>query len=137
MHYWPPQSVLWGGHGPLAPPPWRTPWMEYLEGGSLADRLKDQKPLPNDATLKYLKQILEGMDFLHLKNIYHSDIKPANILFNERDDVKICDFGIAVGIEWQTESSATASNMKAIFVICLPSHSITCLRVAQQMIYGA
>ena len=68
--------------------------MEYLEGGSLADKLKDQKPLPKYAVLKYLKQILEGVDFLHQRNIYHSDIKPANILFTKDDDVKICDFGI-------------------------------------------
>ena len=44
--------------------------MEYLDGGSLADRIKDQKPLPNDAVLRYLKQILEGVDFLHQRNIY-------------------------------------------------------------------
>ena len=56
--------------------------MEYLEGGSLADKLKDQKPLPNYAVHKYLKQILEGVDFLHQRNIYHSDIKPANILLH-------------------------------------------------------
>ena len=84
--------------------------MELLKGGSLADRLNDQQPLSNDAVLKYLKQILEGVDFLHQRNIFHSDIKPANILFNEDDDVKLCDFGIAV--ELLTESSATTSHIK-------------------------
>ena len=55
--------------------------MEYLEGGSLADRLKEQKPLPNDAVLKYLKQILEGVDFLYQRNIYHSDIQGRSQVF--------------------------------------------------------
>ena len=50
--------------------------MEYLAGGSLADKLKDHKPLSDYKAHRYLKQILEAVDFLHPKNIYHSDIKP-------------------------------------------------------------
>ena len=87
--------------------------MEYLAGGSLADKLKDHKPLSNYKVHKYLVQILDGLDFLHQRNIYHSDIKPANILFTEQDNIKICDFGIAV--ELQTESSATSSHMKGTY----------------------
>ena len=79
--------------------------MEYLEGGSLADKLKDQKPLPNYSVYKYFVQILEGVEFLHQRKIYHSDIKPANILLTSEDNIKICDFGIAVGENWSTESS--------------------------------
>ena len=111
--------------------------IKLLKGGSLADKLKAQKLLFNDEMLKYLKQILEGVDFLNHRNIFHSDIKPANILFNEDDHVKLCDFGIAV--ELQTESSASASHiviLKVIFIICLQSDSTT-LHEAQQMIYGA
>ena len=89
--------------------------MEYLEGGSLAYKLNDKMPLPNDAVLKYLEQILEGVYFLHNKNIYHCDIKPANILFNKEDNVKLCDFGISVGVNLQTESSASTSRMKGDF----------------------
>ena len=89
--------------------------MEYLERGSLADILKDKKPLPGYLDRWYLLQLLEGVDFLHQRNIYHSDTKPANILLTSQDNIKICDFGIAVGNEWQTESSATASHMKGDF----------------------
>ena len=39
--------------------------MEYMEGGSLADKLKDQKPLPDTSVLKYLLQIVEGVGFIH------------------------------------------------------------------------
>ena len=110
--------------------------MEYLEGGSLADKLKDQKPLLNEVVLKYLKQILNGVDFLQQRNIYHSDIKPANILFNKEDDVKLCDFGISVGVDWQTESTATTSHMKGDFHYMSPER-LTTLRGVQLMIYGA
>jgi len=43
----------------------------------------------------YMKQILQGMAFVHKKNISHRDLKPENILMNERGVVKICDFGSA------------------------------------------
>ena len=60
------------------------------------------------------------MDFLHQRNIYHSDLKPANILFNKEDDLKICGFGISVGVDLQTESSATTSHTKGDFHFMSP-----------------
>ena len=89
--------------------------MEFLEGASLADKLKDQKPLPDSSVLKYLVQILEGVSFIHRKGIYHSDIKPANILFTAADDLKISDFGIAVGGQLATTASATSSHIRGDF----------------------
>ena len=61
--------------------------------------------------LKYLTQILEGGSFLHRREIYHSDIKPANILFTADNNLKISDFGIAVGSQLQT-TSATSSHFQ-------------------------
>ena len=91
--------------------------MEYLEGGSLDDKIKPHKPLDNDSSCKYLMQILEGLDFLHNKKIFHSDIKPKNILFTSDDNIKIADFGIAV-ID-HTNSTPTASHCKGTrFFIC-------------------
>ena len=43
--------------------------MELMEGGSLADKLRDQKPLPAYSAISYLTQILEGVSFLHRKQI--------------------------------------------------------------------
>ena len=88
--------------------------MEYLEGGSLLERIKQclqqNVCLDKMCTLKYMVQILEGVEYLHQNKIYHSDIKPENILLNSDGNIKICDFGIAVQI--QTESSATTSQLK-------------------------
>ena len=85
--------------------------MEYMEGGSLTDKLKSENPLPDESVLKYLTQILEGVSFLHRREIYHSDIKPASdILFTAEDKLKISDFGIAV-----TKSSTTSSHFQGDF----------------------
>ena len=70
--------------------------MEYMEGGSLADKLVSKEPLPDISVLKYLFQILEGVGFIHDRKLSHSDIKPENILFDKQDNLKISDFGIAV-----------------------------------------
>ena len=55
------------------------------------------------------------MSFLHRREIYHSDIKPANILFTAEDNLKISDFGIAIGSQLQTKSSATSSHFQGDF----------------------
>ena len=81
--------------------------MEYLESGSLTDKIKNHNnsPLYNDSVLKYLVQILEGVEFLHQNKIYHSDIKPANILYTAEANLKICDFGILTQLDNASSSS--------------------------------
>ena len=115
--------------------------MELMEGGSLEEKLQNHQPLPENSVISYLTQILEGGSFLHRREIYHSDIKPANILFTADDKLKISDFGIAVGSLMQTKSSATASHfLKATFITCL-QNGCKALTEVQPMIrtsiYGA
>ena len=86
-----------------------------MKCGSLADKLRDQKPVPDNSVLKYVTQLLEGVSFLHRNKIYHSDIKPANILFPADDNLKISDFAIAVGRQLQTKSSTTSSHFQGDF----------------------
>ena len=44
-------------------------------------------------------QLLRGLLFLHSADIMHRDIKPCNLLVNTNCDLKICDFGLARGID--------------------------------------
>jgi len=68
--------------------------MEYLEGGSLLDRLA-RGPLRSGEALQIVEQVGSALDFAHSHGLIHRDIKPANILFSADNRPKVTDFGIA------------------------------------------
>jgi serine/threonine protein kinase len=83
--------------------------MEFLEGGSLRDRIAG-KPLPISALVNITLQVCEGLQAAHAKGIVHRDVKPANISVTAAGGIKILDFGVAkVGWEHRTEASPAAA----------------------------
>ena len=68
--------------------------MDYLGGGSLADKVKNG-PLPEPVALRYIHQVAESLSYLHGKNVMHLDIKPANILLGEDGNAVLIDFGLS------------------------------------------
>src|SRR4051794_12086676 len=69
--------------------------MEHLAGGSLEDRLRRDGAQPPARALAWLEQAATALDAAHRHGIVHRDVKPANLLLNERDEVTVADFGIA------------------------------------------
>ena len=69
--------------------------MPYVEGHDLSTILKEQKRLDVPHTLKYVKQIVEGLVAAHEAGVVHRDLKPANIMIDKEDQPLIMDFGIA------------------------------------------
>jgi serine/threonine protein kinase len=70
--------------------------LEYVPGGSLADRLKRDGPLDWQQAVRYIADVGEGLLQVHAQGIIHRDIKPANILWNsEKDEALLTDFGVA------------------------------------------
>jgi serine/threonine protein kinase len=67
--------------------------MEYLEGKTLAERLK-KGPLPLDQVLQYAIEISDALDKAHRKGITHRDLKPGNIMLTKSGS-KLLDFGLA------------------------------------------
>jgi eukaryotic-like serine/threonine-protein kinase len=67
--------------------------MEYLEGETLAERLK-KGPLPLDQVLQYAIEISDALDKAHRKGITHRDLKPGNIMLT-KSGTKLLDFGLA------------------------------------------
>ena len=72
--------------------------MEYLEGGTLSQRLREGPVSPAQA-VNIVYQVCESLAEAHAKGIIHRDLKPDNILFdldaNEPDALRVADFGIA------------------------------------------
>jgi hypothetical protein len=68
--------------------------MEHLPGGTLADRLRGGPPPWPDA-LAWLHQAASALDFAHERGVVHRDLKPQNMLFDERGRLVLADFGIA------------------------------------------
>jgi serine/threonine-protein kinase len=68
--------------------------LEYLEGGSLADRLRG-RPLPPCEAAELVAALAEAVQYAHEQGVVHRDLKPANVLFTAEGAPKITDFGLA------------------------------------------
>ncbi|MFM9371197.1 serine/threonine-protein kinase [Streptomyces sp. Da 82-17] len=69
--------------------------MEFIDGGSLADRLKAGQDITLEQTVRWTGHICAGLGTAHRADVVHRDIKPSNIMINEQGDAKIVDFGLA------------------------------------------
>lgn len=82
--------------------------MDYVDGENLSARLKrTNAPLAESEVRNYLNQILDGLEAIHNEGMFHLDIKPANIMVDSHDVVKLIDFGASK--QQSTEGGATMS----------------------------
>ncbi len=69
--------------------------MEFIDGVSLKELLEKKPSMPIHDLIAIAKQVCQGLEYAHNKNVIHRDIKPANIMMNKDNMVKIMDFGLA------------------------------------------
>jgi serine/threonine protein kinase/Tfp pilus assembly protein PilF len=78
---------------------WAYLVMEWLDGRTLHDELKEHGSLPIERTARLLDQICGAVEHAHSKNVVHRDLKPGNIMLvadeNGEETIRILDFGIA------------------------------------------
>ncbi len=73
--------------------------MEYIEGSSCAEILRDDGWVEVEQALAIIEQACEGLHYAHRHGVVHRDVKPGNLLRAREGDVKLADFGIAKATE--------------------------------------
>jgi hypothetical protein len=94
--------------------------MEYLEGETLADRLR-KGPMPVEQVLKYAIEICEGLEKAHRSGVVHRDLKPGNIMLT-KTGAKLMDFGLA---KTSVASPGATSGLTATLTTPVGSHPLT------------
>ena len=69
--------------------------MEYLEGQTLSELLKNVHPLPEPDAVRLASRLCEALEYMHGKGVVHRDLKPQNIMLCNDGSIRIMDFGIA------------------------------------------
>jgi hypothetical protein len=80
--------------------------MELLGGGSLADAVRRDGPLPVAVAVDLLVQLCGAVASTHAAGVLHRDIKPENVLLDDRGRAKLVDFGMATPIGEATPSTS-------------------------------
>jgi len=73
--------------------------MEYIEGSSCAEILRDDGWVQVDEAVAIIEQACEGLHYAHRHGVVHRDVKPGNLLRSREGEVKLADFGIAKATE--------------------------------------
>lgn len=69
--------------------------MEFLPNGSLEDYIQKNYPISFETAKKIIEQICCGLEAIHQKQVIHRDLKSTNIMFDEKMNIKIMDFGLS------------------------------------------
>jgi beta-lactam-binding protein with PASTA domain len=90
--------------------------IEYVDGKTLKDIISERKKLPEDLAAQIAIRILSALQHAHTAGIIHRDIKPQNILVDQKGYIKVSDFGIArmVGVRTATMDDAGSAIMGSV-----------------------
>ena len=85
--------------------------MEYVEGHTVRDILRDGAAVPIDEAVEITAGVLSALEYSHHAGIVHRDIKPANVMLTPTGAIKVMDFGIARAV---ADSAATMTQTQAV-----------------------
>jgi beta-lactam-binding protein with PASTA domain len=81
--------------------------MEFLQGRTLKQVVRDEAPLDSVRAIDIVVQILKATRFAHRRGVIHRDLKPHNVMLDDQDHAKVADFGIArAGASDMTETGS-------------------------------
>ncbi|HKR01878.1 MAG TPA: tetratricopeptide repeat protein, partial [Pyrinomonadaceae bacterium] len=88
--------------------------MELIKGSSLAD-LMQQGALTIKRAVEIIADVAEALAEAHHHGVIHRDIKPTNVLLNERGEVKVLDFGLAKQLKDESHGGPVSSDARTLF----------------------
>ena len=83
--------------------------MEYVEGGSLDNYIKQQNGLPEAECLKYAQQIGSALSYMHAHKMLHLDLKPGNVMLRKNGEAVLIDFGLSKQYDENGEPESSTS----------------------------
>lgn len=94
--------------------------MNFIEGESLSNRLKrTHQPMTEAEIMPILSQTLDALETVHNEGIWHLDLKPANIMVDDKDNVQLIDFGASKQLRNAEGNSLSTSSALA----CTPGYA--------------
>ncbi|KAI5951408.1 CDC15 [Candida jiufengensis] len=88
--------------------------LEYCAKGSLRQLYKKLKSgFPESQVIDYVREILKGLTYLHEQGVVHRDVKAANVLITDDNQVKLADFGVASKVNTQHHTAVGTPNWMA------------------------
>lgn len=100
-----PNIVTAYGAGEFDGRPYLT--MELVDGGSLRDKIRDGRRLPEKEALGYMLAVARALAHAHAAGLVHRDVKPDNILISKDGEVKLTDLGLAKSVQDDERLTAT------------------------------
>jgi len=88
--------------------------MEYVDGESLHEHVKEKGPLTLDDTAEFFRQAALGLDNAHKNGLIHRDVKPGNLLIDRSEVVKVLDLGLARFSEVTDDNPLTLAHEEKI-----------------------
>lgn len=76
--------------------------IEYVENGSLLNTIRTFGCFKENLCARYTRKILDGLIYLHSKDVVHCDIKLANVLSTKSGDIKLTDFGVSINMSGES-----------------------------------
>lgn len=92
--------------------------MDFIDGVSLRDMVKQRGALPEAEALSYIRQAAAALDYVHSHNLLHLDVKPGNIMVERNGNVKLIDFGAS-----KYYDAATGENTVTLLGLNTPGYA--------------